>query len=127
MGTETGLRSRVSRVTGDVGMQLIATGKIVRPWLGIRIETLGEDGALRDLFKGVEKGVIVRTIEPEELAKRAGAQSDQEADALLWCGTAFPFVNPRALWYQLRHTIRHKECFDKPGAHCGGKKWWKYV
>lgn len=56
-----------------------------------------------------------------ELAKAAGATSDDEADALLWCGTAFPFVSPRKVWYQLRHTIRHKKCFDKPHANCFGR------
>ena len=32
--------------------QLIAGHKIIRPWLGIRIETLGDDPSIRDLFKG---------------------------------------------------------------------------
>src|SRR5438046_6790455 len=47
----------------DIGAELIAGHKIVRPWLGIRIETLGEDPEIRDLLKGAEKGVVVRTIE----------------------------------------------------------------
>lgn len=62
-----------------------------------------------------------------EFARRAGAHSDEEAELLLWAGTAFPFVPPRALWYQLRHTLRHQVCLDQPGATCGGKKWWRYV
>lgn len=47
----------------DVGQQLIATGKVQRPWLGIRIETLGENTKLRAHITGVEKGVVVETIE----------------------------------------------------------------
>jgi S1-C subfamily serine protease len=37
----------------------------MRPWLGIRIETLGDDPTIRDLFKGADKGVVVRTIEAD--------------------------------------------------------------
>src|SRR5436305_3906370 len=47
----------------EIGAELIAGHKIVRPWLGIRIETLGDDSSIRDLFKGIEEGVVVRTIE----------------------------------------------------------------
>ncbi|HEX8678928.1 MAG TPA: trypsin-like peptidase domain-containing protein, partial [Chthoniobacterales bacterium] len=50
-------------LANDIGQQLIAGQRILRPWLGIRIETLGEDPAIRELFKGLDKGVVVRTIE----------------------------------------------------------------
>jgi S1-C subfamily serine protease len=43
----------------------------LRPWLGIRIETLGEDGGIRDLFKGIDKGVVVRTIEADAPAYKS--------------------------------------------------------
>jgi S1-C subfamily serine protease len=55
----------------EIGGELIAGHKIMRPWLGIRIETLGEDPATRDLFKGADKGVIVRTIEADAPASRS--------------------------------------------------------
>jgi serine protease Do len=55
----------------EIGTELIAGHKIVRPWLGIRIETLGEDPAIRDLFKGADKGVVVRTIEADAPASRS--------------------------------------------------------
>jgi serine protease Do len=55
----------------EIGEQLIAGKKIVRPWLGIRIETLGDDVGIRDLFKGVEKGVVVRTIEGDAPASKS--------------------------------------------------------
>src|SRR3984893_6300182 len=55
----------------QIGAELIAGHKIVRPWLGIRIETLGDDPSIRDLFKGIEKGVVVRTIEADAPAYKS--------------------------------------------------------
>jgi serine protease Do len=55
----------------EIGTELIAGHKIVRPWLGIRIETLGDDPAIRDLFKGTDKGVVVRTIEADAPASKS--------------------------------------------------------
>src|SRR5437870_3572677 len=55
----------------EIGAELVAGQKIVRPWLGIRIETLGDDSSIRDLFKGVEKGVVVRTIEADAPAYKS--------------------------------------------------------
>jgi Do/DeqQ family serine protease len=55
----------------EIGTQLIAGQKIVRPWLGIRIETLGDDSSIRDLFKGIDKGVVVRTIEADAPAYKS--------------------------------------------------------
>ena len=52
-----------SNMLRDVGDQLMATGKVQRPWLGIRIETLGERETLREHITGVDKGVVVDTIE----------------------------------------------------------------
>src|ERR1700746_1654788 len=53
------------------GKQLIGRKKIVRPWLGIRIETLGDDPSLAELFKGADKGVVVRSIEAAAPASRS--------------------------------------------------------
>ncbi len=55
----------------EIGAELVAGHKIVRPWLGIRIETLGDDSSIRDLFKGIEKGVVVRTIEADAPAYKS--------------------------------------------------------
>src|SRR5216110_2696399 len=55
----------------EIGTELIAGHKIMRPWLGIRIETLGDDPTIRDLFKGADKGVVVRTIEADAPASRS--------------------------------------------------------
>ncbi|MEO8440715.1 MAG: trypsin-like peptidase domain-containing protein [Spartobacteria bacterium] len=60
-----------SNLVNEIGLQLIAGNKIIRPWLGIRIETLGDDSSIRDLFKGVEKGVVVRTIEADAPAYKS--------------------------------------------------------
>src|SRR6202521_433460 len=60
-----------SNLTNEIGQQLIAGHKIVRPWLGIRIESLGDDPAIRDLFKGIDKGVVVRTIEADAPAYKS--------------------------------------------------------
>jgi serine protease Do len=60
-----------SNMAKEIGDELIAGRKIMRPWLGIRIETLGDDPSIRDLFKGIEKGVVVRTIEADAPAYKS--------------------------------------------------------
>src|SRR5205085_11967829 len=60
-----------SNLTNEIGQQLIAGHKILRPWLGIRIESLGDDPQIRDLFKGLGKGVVVGTIEADAPAYKS--------------------------------------------------------
>src|SRR5438094_1346067 len=60
-----------SNLANEIGQQLVAGKKITRPWLGIRIETLGDDPAIRDLLKGIEKGVVVRSIEADAPAYKS--------------------------------------------------------
>ena len=60
-----------SNMVKEIGTELIAGHKIMRPWLGIRIETLGDDPTIRDMFRGVEKGVVVRTIEADAPAYKS--------------------------------------------------------
>jgi serine protease Do len=55
----------------EIGTELIAGHKIVRPWLGIRIESLGDNSSIRELFKGLDKGVVVRTIEADAPAAKS--------------------------------------------------------
>ena len=46
-----------SRRAKDIGAELMAGRKIVRPWLGIRIETLGDDlthGQVTDFYRAVK-------------------------------------------------------------------------
>ena len=52
-----------SNLLQGISDQLLTTGKVVRPWLGIRIETLGQNPDLRERVLGVEDGVVVDTIE----------------------------------------------------------------
>jgi serine protease Do len=54
----------------EVGSELIAGHKIVRPWIGVRIETLGDNASIRDFLKGVEKGVVVMSIEADAPASK---------------------------------------------------------
>ena len=58
-------------LANEIGQQLIAGQRIIRPWLGIRIETLGDDQSIRELFKGLDKGVVVRTIEADAPAYKS--------------------------------------------------------
>jgi serine protease Do len=60
-----------SNLTNEIGLQLITGHRILRPWLGIRIESLGDDPQIRDLFKGLDKGVVVRTIEADAPAYKS--------------------------------------------------------
>src|SRR5438477_2833142 len=60
-----------SNLANEIGQQLVSGHKIVRPWLGIRIESLGDDPSIRDLFKGLDKGVVVRTIEADAPAYKS--------------------------------------------------------
>lgn len=60
-----------SNLAREIGEQLIAGKKIARPWLGIRIETLGDSPDIRALFKDVEHGVVVRTVEADAPAAKS--------------------------------------------------------
>lgn len=60
-----------SAMLQDVARQLIANGRVQRPWLGIRIETLGENSALRDHISGIDRGVVVDTIEADAPAYKS--------------------------------------------------------
>ena len=60
-----------SNMLQTISAQLIATGKVQRPWLGIRIETLGENATLRQHLTGIEHGVVVDTIEASAPAFRS--------------------------------------------------------
>jgi serine protease Do len=59
-----------SRLARSVSEELIANGRVVRPWLGIRIQTLSEEPDLQRMF-GRDQGVVVQTIEPGAPASRS--------------------------------------------------------
>jgi len=62
--------SKLARAISD---ELIAKGRVVRPWLGIRIQTLSEEPRLQQLM-GIKQGVIVKTIEPDTPAAGSALQ-----------------------------------------------------
>ena len=59
-----------SNLTKQVSDQLIETGKIVRPWLGVIIESLTDQNKTA-AFKGVDRGVLVRTIQADTPAAKS--------------------------------------------------------
>jgi Do/DeqQ family serine protease len=59
-----------SNLAKQVSDQLISAGKIIRPWLGIIIESLNDQNRA-EVFKGVDKGVIVRTIQADTPAAKS--------------------------------------------------------
>lgn len=59
-----------SNLAKQVSEQLIASGKIIRPWLGIIIESLNDENRA-EVFKGVDKGVVVRTIQADTPAAKS--------------------------------------------------------
>lgn len=54
--------------------QIIETGRVRRPWLGVRITSLDDSRALREQFPDVEQGVIVNTIEADAPAYKSELQ-----------------------------------------------------
>jgi len=89
----------------QIGEELIAGRKIMRPWLGIRIETLGDNPELRDLFKGLDRGVVVREIEAEAPATRSDLRP----------GDVITHVDANAVTTdsQLQHEILKKKIGQK--------------
>lgn len=73
-GLSSGLGFAIpSNLAQAISAELIERGRVVRPWLGIRIETLGENPSLQQMF-GLKEGVLVRSIEPETPASRSELQ-----------------------------------------------------
>lgn len=77
-----------SNMLKEIGNSLIKTGRIVRPYIGVRIETLSDDAVIGGgnstannnangrldpsmVGGGVKKGVVVRTIEPDTPAYKS--------------------------------------------------------
>src|ERR1700736_3004037 len=89
----------------EIGDELIAGHKIMRPWLGIRIETLGDDPDVRAVFKDLDKGVVVRRIE----ANTPAANSDLRPGDVITQVDA----NPVTTDSQLQHEILKKKIGQK--------------
>ncbi len=59
-----------SNLARQISDQLIASGKITRPWLGIIIESVNPENRA-NIFKGMGRGVVVRTIQADTPAARS--------------------------------------------------------
>jgi len=55
----------------NIAEQLMTKGRVSRPWLGISIASLEDDSQLRQLFPGIDQGVVLRGIEPGAPAQRS--------------------------------------------------------
>jgi Do/DeqQ family serine protease len=56
----------------NIAEQLIARGRVTRPWLGVEITGIAEIPSLRGRFQGLEKGVVVKGIEAGAPAESGG-------------------------------------------------------
>ena len=82
-GRVVGINTLISGINRGVGFaipintakniadQLMTKGHVSRPWLGISIASLEEDSQLRQLFPGINQGVVLRGIEPGAPAQRS--------------------------------------------------------
>ncbi len=100
-GLHTGIGFAIpSNLAKEIADQLIATGKITRPWLGIRIHSVSDDPDFHELMPGVEDGVIVQSILPNSPAAKASLHA---ADVI----TAIEGKHVGNT-QQLRDEVRHK-------------------
>ncbi len=60
-----------SNMARDVADKLIRDGRIVRPWLGVRIESLADNKELADTLPNLKDGVVIRAIYPDTPAARS--------------------------------------------------------
>jgi serine protease Do len=71
-GLHTGIGFAIpSNFAKEVADKLIANGKFTRAWLGVEIHGIKEDSEFRELVKGVEDGVVVRSILPNGPASKS--------------------------------------------------------
>ena len=69
--TERGLAFAVpSNLLQQTITQILAAGKVSRPWLGIRVETLGETQGLGERLAAAGRGAVVLAVEAEGPAFR---------------------------------------------------------
>ncbi len=60
-----------SNLLRDVGEQLIRAGRVVRPWVGVRVEGIREDRDLQRRLQ-IQTGVLIKTIEAGSPAYGSG-------------------------------------------------------
>ena len=69
-----------SNIAKEVSRQLIATGRVSRPWLGISIMGIDENPRARAYFPDVKQGVVVSGVDPDA---PAGSSDLREWDVIL--------------------------------------------
>lgn len=79
-----------------VADQLIAHGKVVRPWLGVAIAALSESKELQELTK-LKNGVVVQEIRPDTPA----ANSELKPADIITAVDGVPVKSPRELQQQV--------------------------
>ncbi|MBI4028409.1 MAG: PDZ domain-containing protein [Verrucomicrobia bacterium] len=62
------------KLAQKIGNLLITKGKVERPWIGIGIQTLSDAAELKTRTKGVEKGVVVLTLNPDTPSYDSGLE-----------------------------------------------------
>lgn len=97
----------------DVTDQLITTGRVRRPWLGLRFTSLESSRALREQFPGIADGVLINTVE----AGTPAAKSDLRASDLVVAVDSVPlrrshdlvrYVQRQKVGQTLRFTVFRK-------------------
>ncbi len=89
-----------SNLLRDATDQLIATGRVRRPWLGVRITSLEGSKTLREQFPGIEHGVVINTVE----AGTPAAASELRPGDLVTAVDAVPLRNAHDLVRYVQRT-----------------------
>lgn len=91
-------------VVKNVSQQLVASGRVSRPWLGIGIKGIEESVALQNYFSGIDKGVVVEQI---DVNTPAYSSELREGDVILKVDSV-----PVALSRDLQREILSKKVGD---------------
>ncbi len=88
-----------SNMLREVGDQLIHSGRVIRPYIGVRIISVDEDTPDRfgSIFNGVKKGVIVQTI----MADTPASKSDLRPEDVITEVDGVPVGTDRELQKQI--------------------------
>ena len=72
-GLNTGIGFAIPiNLVKNISEKLIASGKVVRPWLGIEAAVLQDNDEMRELIRVPAEGVVVRSVNPDTPADRSG-------------------------------------------------------
>jgi serine protease Do len=98
-GLRTGIGFAIpSNLAKEVADKLIAEGKFTRAWLGVEIRGLREDPDFREMFQGIDDGVVISTILP----KGPAANSDLRPSDIITKVDGAPVGTAQELRSQVR-------------------------